>query len=220
MAFPIDNPQTQRKYSMTTPQIPNRFTAENSTLLLIDHQIGTMQLIKNIDRELAARQSIALAKMAKILDMPVVITSSQEDHAQGPILPEIVEILPEAHAARVRRPGVVNAWAYADFRDAVLATRRKNLIMAGVTTDVCMIFPAIDAARDGFGVQAVLDASGSPSDLSEEFSRQRMHDAGVVLTATNTLIAEIAQDWSTPTGQRLITLLFTDVFPALGAGIA
>lgn len=92
--------------------------------------------------------------------------------------------------------------------------------MAGVTTDVCLIFPAIDAARDGFGVQAVLDASGSPSDLSEEFSRHRMHDAGVVLTATNTLIAEIAQDWSTPTGQQLITLLFTDVFPALGAGIA
>lgn len=80
-----------------------------------------MQLIKNIDRDLAARQSIALAKMAKILNMPTVITSSQEDHAQGPILPEIAEILPEAHAARIKRPGVVNAWAYPDFRDAVLA---------------------------------------------------------------------------------------------------
>jgi nicotinamidase-related amidase len=92
--------------------------------------------------------------------------------------------------------------------------------MAGVTTDVCLIFPAIDAALEGFGVQPVMDASGSPSDLSEEFSRQRMHDADVVLTATNTLMAEIAQDWSTPAGQQLITLLFTDVFPALGAGIA
>jgi hypothetical protein len=91
--------------------------------------------------------------------------------------------------------------------------------MAGVTTDVCLIFPAIDAALEGFAVQAVLDASGSPSDLSEEFARQRMHDAGVVLTATNTLMAEIGQDWSTPNGQQLIGLLFTDVFPALGAGI-
>jgi len=96
---------------------------------------------------------------------------------------------------------------------------RKNLIMAGVTTDVCLIFPSIDAALEGFAVQAVMDASGSPSDLSEEFSRQRMHDAGVVLTATNTLMAEIAQDWSTPNGQQLIGLLFSDVFPALGAGI-
>jgi nicotinamidase-related amidase len=115
---------------------------------------------------------------------------------------------------------VVNAWAYEDFRKAVLATGRKNLIMAGVTTDVCLIFPAIDAAREGFNVQAVMDASGSPSDLSEEFSRQRMRDAGVVLTATNTLMAEIAQDWSTPAGQQLITLLFTDVFPALGVSIS
>ena len=196
------------------------FTAENSALLLIDHQVGTMQLIKNIDKELAAKQSIALAKMAKILGMPVVITSSQEENAQGPILPEIAEILPEAYEARVKRPGVVNAWAYKEFHDAVVATGRKNLIMAGVTTDVCLIFPAIDAATEGFSVQAVMDASGSPSDLSEEFSRQRMHDAGVVLTATNTLMAEIAQDWSTPTGQQLIGLLFTAVFPALGAQIA
>lgn len=197
-----------------------RFTAENSALLLIDHQVGTMKLIKNIDKDMAAKQSIALAKMAKILNLPVVITSSQEENAQGPILPEIADILPEAFAARVKRPGVVNAWAYEDFHKAVLATGRKNLIMAGVTTDVCLIFPAIDAAAEGFNVQAVMDASGSPSDLSEEFARQRMHDAGVVLTATNTLMAEIAQDWSTPAGQQLITLLFTDVFPALGASIA
>jgi nicotinamidase-related amidase len=197
-----------------------KFSADNAALLLIDHQVGTMQLIKNIDRELAAKQSIALAKMAKILNMPVVLTSSQENNAQGPLLPEIAEILPEAYEARVKRPGVVNAWAYPDFHKAVLATGRKQLIMAGVTTDVCLIFPAIAAAREGFAVQAVMDASGSPSDLSEEFSRQRMHDAGVVLTATNTLMAEIAQDWSTPTGQQLIGLLFSDVFPALGAGIA
>jgi len=197
-----------------------KFSADAAALLLIDHQVGTMQLIKNIDRELAAKQSIALAKMAKILNMPVVLTSSQENNAQGPLLPEIAEILPEAYEARVKRPGVVNAWAYPDFHKAVLATGRKQLIMAGVTTDVCLIFPAIDAAREGFAVQAVMDASGSPSDLSEEFSRQRMHDAGVVLTATNTLMAEIAQDWSTPTGQQLIGLLFSDVFPALGAGIA
>ncbi|EHD22163.1 MULTISPECIES: isochorismatase family protein [Brenneria] len=197
-----------------------RFTAENSALLLIDHQVGTMQLIKNIDSQFAGKQAIALAKMAKILNLPTVITSSQEDRAQGPIMPEIAEILPEAHAARIKRPGVVNAWAYPEFRDAVLATGRKNLIMAGVTTDVCLIFPAIDAALEGFAVQAVMDASGSPSDLSEEFSRQRMHDAGVVLTATNTLMAEIAQDWSTPDGQQLIDLLFSDVFPALGAGIS
>lgn len=102
------------------------FSADTAALLLIDHQVGTMQLIKNIDRELAAKQSIALAKMAKILNMPVVLTSSQENNAQGPLLPEIAEILPEAYEARVKRPGVVNAWAYPDFHKAVLATGASN----------------------------------------------------------------------------------------------
>jgi nicotinamidase-related amidase len=195
------------------------FTPQTTALLLIDHQVGTMQLIKNIDRDFAAKQAVALAKMAKILGIPAIITSSQEDRAQGPILPELASILRDAHAARIKRPGVVNAWAYPEFKAAVVATGRENLIMAGVTTDVCLIFPAIDSAKEGYGVQAVIDASGSPSDLSEEFARRRMQDAGVVLTATNTLIAELAQDWSTPQGQQLIGLLFSDVFPALGAGI-
>ncbi|MET1416702.1 isochorismatase family protein [Roseibium sp. HPY-6] len=92
---------------------------------------------------------------------------------------------------------------------------RKNLIMAGVTTDVCLVFPAIDAAKGGHGVQAVLDASGSPFELSEDMSRRRMEGAGVVLTATNTLFAELAKDWSTPDGQQLIQLLFTDVIPPI-----
>jgi len=195
------------------------FTPQTTALLLIDHQVGTMQLIKNIDQELAKKQTIALAKIAKILGIPTVMTSSQEDHAQGPLLPEIAAILPDAYEARIKRPGVVNAWAYPAFKAAVEATGKKNLIMAGVTTDVCLIFPAIDAAKDGYSVQAVMDASGSPTNLSEEFARQRMHDAGVVLTATNTLIAELAQDWSTPQGQPLMGVLFSDVFPAIGAGI-
>jgi nicotinamidase-related amidase len=197
-----------------------QFSSSNAALLLIDHQVGTMQLVKNIDRKLVAKQAIALAKMANILKLPVVISSSMEDHAQGLIVPEIAKVLPEAYAARIRRPGVANAWAYPAFREAVLATGRRKLIMAGVTTDICLVFPAIDAAREGFVVQAVIDASGSPSELSEQFARQRMHDAGVVLTATNTLIAEIAQDWSTATGQQLSGLLFSDVFPALGADMA
>lgn len=193
------------------------FTPENTALLLIDHQVGTMQLIKNIDVEQAKRMSLALAKAARILGIPTILTSSQEDRLQGPLLPELQEILPEAFAARVKREGIVNAWTDAAFKAAVQATGRKNLIMAGVTTDVCLVFPAIDAVGEGYNVQAVMDASGSPYDLSEDMSRRRMQDAGVVLTATNTMIAELAQDWSTPEGQQLIQLLFTDVLPSISA---
>lgn len=88
--------------------------------------------------------------------------------------------------------------------------------MAGVTTDVCLVFPAISMAGEGYEVQAVIDASGSPFDISEDLARRRMENAGVVLTATNTLIAELARDWSTPHGSELVQLLFREVVPSIG----
>jgi nicotinamidase-related amidase len=191
------------------------FRPEDTALVLIDHQIGTMQLIKNLPLERVKRNSLALAKAASILKMPVVLTSSQEQRIQGPLLPELEALQPAAFKARIQREGLVNAWADARFRQAVLATGRRNLVMAGVTTDVCLVFPASDAVREGFNVQAVMDASGSPFELSESLAQLRMHDQGVVLTATNTVIAELAQDWSTAQGQPLIQLLFTDVLPAI-----
>jgi len=198
-----------------TAKMPT-FTPADSALLLIDHQTGTMQLIKNIPLEVAKRNAIALAKTAKILNIPVVLTSSQEQNLQGPLLPELEQILSDAFAARVQRAGIVNAWNDPNFVAAVKQTGRKNLIMAGVTTDVCLVFPAISAVREGFHVQAVMDASGSPFDISEEMSRRRMENEGVVLTATNTLMAELAQDWSRPEGGQLLGILFNEVLPKIG----
>ncbi|MCY1707264.1 isochorismatase family protein [Pannonibacter sp. SL95] len=189
------------------------FTPSDTAFLLIDHQVGTMQLIKNIDSAHAGRMAVALAKAAKIMGVPVVMTSSQEDRIQGPLMPELEQVLPEAFASRVKRAGVVNAWTDPAFRNAVQATGRRNLVMAGVTTDVCLVFPAIDAVQEGFRVQAVMDASGSPFELSEDMARRRMEASGVILTATNTLVAEMAQNWSTANGSQLIQLLFTDVLP-------
>jgi len=191
------------------------FTAENSALVLIDHQLGTLQLVRNLDLDHVKRATLALAQMARVFRLPVVLTSSQEERIQGPLLPTLAELLPEAYARRIRREGLVNAWSDQAFRQAVAETGRPNLIMAGITTDVCLIYPAIDAVGDGYGVQAVLDASGSPFDFSEEFARRRMAEAGVVLTAANTLIAELTQDWSTLEGQELIQLLFTSVLPPI-----
>jgi nicotinamidase-related amidase len=158
---------------------------------------------------------MALAKTAKILNIPVALTSSQEKNVQGTLLPELEEILPEAFTARIQRAGIVNAWNDPNFRKAVEATGRRNLIMAGVTTDVCLVYPAISARREGFQVQAVMDASGSPYELSEDLARRRMEHEGVVLTATNTLMAELAQDWSRPEGGQLLGILFQDVLPPM-----
>lgn len=195
--------------------LKNLFTPENSALLLIDHQVGTMKLIKNLPLDVVQRNTLALAKAAKILNLPVVLTSSQEERIQGPLMPELEALLPEAFQARVKRAGIVNAWNDPAFKAAVEQTQRKYLIMAGVTTDVCLVFPSINAVEEGYVVQAVMDASGSPFDLSEEMSRRRMEKGGVVLTATNTMIAELAQDWSTSNGSQLIQLLFQDVLPSI-----
>lgn len=195
--------------------MPAPFRAETAALVLIDHQVGTMQLIKTLDVEAVKRNTLALAKAAKILSMPVVLTSSQENRIQQPLMRELAELLPEAYAARVKREGIVNAWDDPNFKAAVEKTGRRQLIMGGVTTDVCLIYPTISAVAAGYEVQAVLDISGSPFALSEETARKRMELAGVQFTATNTVIAELAQDWASPHGSQLIQLLFTDVLPAV-----
>jgi nicotinamidase-related amidase len=187
------------------------FTPKDSALLLIDHQIGTMQLIKNIPLDVVKRNALALAKVAKILNMPVVLTSSQEEMFQGPLLPELADIVPDAFAARIKRTGIVNAWDDKNFVAAVEKAARKNLVMAGVTTDICLVFPAISAVRAGYSVQAVMDASGSPFDLSEEMARRRMEREGVILTATNTVIAELTYDWSLPAAAKVREVLDGEV---------
>lgn len=193
------------------------FTPQDSALLLIDHQIGTMQLIKNIPHDVVKQNAIALAKTAKILGLPVVLTSSQETNIQGLLLSEFQDILPEVYNARIKRAGIVNAWNDPNFSAAVEATGKKNLIVAGVTTSVCLVYPVLSAIAAGYQVQAVMDASGSPSKLAEDVSWRRMENAGAILTATDSVIAELAQDWSTPAGSQLIQVLFQHVLPSISA---
>ena len=195
---------TQSTFSLT-----NQFTPETSALVLIDYQVGTLQLIKTVSSDQSLRNAIMLAKAAKALGMPVVLTTSQEDHIQGPLPAAFKNILPEAYEARIQRAGIVNAWADPNFSEAVRKTGRKQLVMGGVTTDICLVFPSMSAVQEGCAVQAVMDASGSSYEMQEEMSRRRMERAGVVLTTTNTIIAELVQDWSTPAGSELVKLLVT-----------
>src|SRR6202161_1126855 len=198
--------QSSKQYEMK-----GQYTPENSALVLIDHQVGTLTFVHNISSDESLRNAIMLAKAAKAYGMPVVMTTSQEDHAQGPTAPALQAALPDAFKNRVKRTGIVNAWADPNFSAAVRATGRKKVIMAAVTTDICLVFPAISAVQEGFDVLAVLDASGSGFDVQEDLARRRMATAGVVLTTTNTAVAELVQDWSTPQGSQLIQLLMASV---------
>lgn len=95
------------------------FDPAHTALVLVDHQVGTVKLVRNLPHDRVKANTLALAKAARILGMPVVLTSSQEDRAQGPLFPELQPIVPEAFAARVKRAGIVNAWNDPNFRRAV-----------------------------------------------------------------------------------------------------
>lgn len=189
-----------------------RFTPSDAALLLIDHQVGTMGWVKSIPFDELKRNALMLAKSAKILRMPVVLTSSMEEYAQGPLLSELAEILPAEHETRVKRLGIVNAMDDAAFAAAVTKTGRRKLILAGVTNDVCTVYPALTLVSQGYEVQVVADAGGSPSRMADDIALRRMEKAGVVLTSTNQLIAELVGTWATPEGGQIVQEV---IMPAL-----
>ncbi|WP_027250998.1 isochorismatase family protein [Photobacterium halotolerans] len=189
-----------------------RFTADNATMLLIDHQVGTMSWVQSISQEEMKRNALMLAKTAKILNMPVVFTSSMEEHAQGPLMEELAQELPQAFAERIKRLGIVNAMDDENFARATKAPGRKKIIIAGVTNDVCTVYPALTLVSEGYDVQVVADAGGSPSKMGDEMALRRMEKAGVVLTSTNQLIAELVGSWATPEGTQIVQEV---IMPAL-----
>jgi nicotinamidase-related amidase len=183
------------------------FNADNAALLLIDHQVGTMGWAKSMPFEELKRNALMLAKAARILKLPVVLTSSMEEYAQGPLLSELEEILPTEFAGRIKRMGIVNAMDDENFAAAVKATGRNKLIIAGVTNDVCTVYPALSLVRDGYEVQVVADGGASPTAMADDIALRRMDKAGVTLTTTNQLIAELAGSWATPEGGELVQVL-------------
>ena len=189
----------------------NTFNIEDTAVILIDHQVGTMTWASTTPLALLQRNVIILAKFAKGTGMPAVLTSSQETNVnvQGPLMPELQQILPEAFAARVKRQGVVNAWDDQAFAAACRNTDRKNFVMAGVTTDVCIVAPAISALKEDFKVKVVCDACDSSNQIAEEMSWRRMERAGVELTSTNAMVAELVKNWASPAGAVAFPLLTT-----------
>jgi nicotinamidase-related amidase len=187
----------------------NIFRLEDTAMILIDHQVGTNTWASTTPLALLQRNVIILAKFAKGTGMPTVLTSSQETNVnvQGPLMAELQEILPEAFAARIKRQGVVNAWDDEHFANACRNTGKRNLVMAGVTTDVCMVAPAISALEEGFNVKVVCDACGSSKPIAEEMAWRRMERAGVHLTSTNAIVAELVKNWASPAGTVAFPLL-------------
>lgn len=188
-------------------------TPQNTAIVLIDHQVGTMGWVRSIEQKEMEKNAAALAKVAIALDMPLVLTSSMEEYAQGPLMLQLKEIAPDNYENRIKRGGIVNCWNDKNFSDAVRATGKKTLIMAGVTTDVCLAPPAISVKDEGFDIITIADASGSPSKMADDMAIRRMENNGVTVTTTNAIIAELAKDWTSDDGSKLIQIVMSDLLP-------
>jgi nicotinamidase-related amidase len=172
----------------------------DAAMLLIDHQSGLFQTVKDMEMTVLRNHAIALAKIATLCKMPVITTASVPQGPNGPLIPEIHESAP--HAKYVARKGQINAWDNPDFVDAVKATGRKTLIIAGTITSVCMAFPAISAVHEGYKVFAVVDASGTYSKMAQEITLARVVQAGVVPMDTAAVASELQQTWHRADAQQ------------------
>jgi nicotinamidase-related amidase len=184
-----------------------RYNSQNAALLMIDHQVGTMGWMHSGPTDVMRRNAIALAQAARTTGMPVVFTSSQEDNVQGPLFPELEEILPDAFASRVKRTGVVDCFDDPAFAGAVKATGRRKLIMAGLLTEVCIVYPALNATNEGYEVQVVADASGSGTKAGDDIALDRMRQAGVGVASTIQILSEMVSDWAVSPGPEILEIL-------------
>jgi nicotinamidase-related amidase len=186
----------------------------DTVFLFLDHQAGLFQTVKDIGVAELRSNVEMLAKLATLMKIPVITTASEPEGTNGPLMPEIHRLAP--HAVYVPRKGEVNAWDNADFVRTVRATGRKTLVMAGVWTSVCVMFPALDAKVAGFKVYAVMDASGDPSEMASRTSLARFVQGGIVPTSTNAVLSEVHRTWARPEAAE-IGKLYAHVSPNYAA---
>lgn len=170
-------------------------TAENAAVVLVDHQIGLMTGVRDISTGELKHNVVALAKAARALKLPVVVTTTARDSLWGPTFPELVDALP---GVEIIDRSTVNAFDCPQVARAIEATKRKKLIFAGISLEVCAAFPAMTAVARGLDAYVAVDASGTFSATKRQAGLQRMMQAGVIVSDYATLMVEILKDNARP----------------------
>jgi nicotinamidase-related amidase len=185
------SPIMGKEKSMSKPYA--RLDKDQAAVLMVDHQAGLLSLVRDIEPDRFKNNVLALADLAKYFKLPTILTTSFEDGPNGPLVPELKQIFPEAPF--IPRPGQINAWDNEDFVKAVRATGRKQLIIAGVVTEVCVAFPALSALAEDYEVFVVTDASGTFNELTRDSAWSRMVEAGAQLMTWFGVACELHRDW-------------------------
>jgi nicotinamidase-related amidase len=170
----------------------------DTVILLLDHQTGLFQTVKDVPVAELRNNTIALANIAQVGGAPIIYTASEPNGPNGPLMDELDQLSSGSRAQYVPRKGEISAWDNADFVKAVEATGRKTLVIAGVWTSVCVAFPALQAKADGYKVYFVTDASGDPSVMASNTTLARMTQAGIIPVSTNAVLCEFQRTWNRP----------------------
>lgn len=172
----------------------DRLTRNNAVLLIVDHQVGLYTGVRDTDTLTLKHNIVGLAKAAVALKVPVIVTTTSEN-MWGPMIPELQQALPGIpHIERT----TVNAWDDPRVVAAVKATGRKHIIITGISTDVCLAFPAISALADGYQTYAVVDASGGFTKEQVQLGVMRMQQAGVIPVGYSNVAVEMLADNASP----------------------
>ena len=170
-----------------------RLDKDNAAVLLVDHQAGLLSLARDFNADEFKNNVMALADIANFFELPTILTTSFEQGPNGPLVPELKRAFPDA--PYIARPGQINAWDNEDFVKAVEATGKKQLIIAGVVTEVGVAFPALAAIEAGYEVFVVTDASGTFNKTTRDAAWDRMSAAGVQLMSWFGVGCELHRDW-------------------------
>ena len=168
----------------------------DTVVLLLDHQNGLFQTVKDVPLTELRTNAVILAKVAKLAKVPIITTASVPDGPNGPLMHEFKDVAPDA--LFVPRKGEISAWDNEDFVKAVKDTGRKTLVIAGVWTSVCVAFPALQAKAEGYKVYFVTDASGDPSPMASQTTIARLTQAGIVPMSTCAVFCEFQRTWRRP----------------------
>ena len=181
--------------------MPPLVTTDNAAIVLIDHQDTTVGWIASQPQTTTVNNVRLLARIGSELGVPLLVTSTMEDNI-GTNIKDIQDLAPAAYAARVKRGGTLNCFLDGDFRAAAEALGRRKLILAGLTTDICLFHSAVGAIDAGYEVMIVADACGSMSALADEVSFDRLRGLGATISDGNQVLSELFTDFGTELGQK------------------
>jgi nicotinamidase-related amidase len=192
-------------------------TADNSALVFIDHQPQmSFGVASGIDRQLLVNNVLMLAKGAKEFGVPVILTTVETESFSGPMWPQLLDVFPDQK--QIDRTGM-NSWDTPAFRDAIKATGRKNILLSGLWTEVCITWPTLNMLAEGYNIYVVDDACAGTSPAAHEAALSRMTQAGAVRMTTVATVLEFQRDWAKRDHYNALMDIFREHGGAYGVGI-